>query len=115
MPPKERTSPRLRAVRYALLLLIPALALGLWHWMQPDDRLSAPYDPYCRPSLIYDEFDYAAMAMRGLNAELGRQPGAVANPGLIRWEYFTQLLEAPRPLKARYFLEYPHAALVVFR
>src|SRR5262249_14186704 len=37
------------------------------------------------------------------------------NPPWLRRAYFTQLIESPRPLRARYFLEYPHAALVVFR
>src|SRR5262245_42342952 len=115
MAPKDPHPPLFRAVRLALLILVPTLALAAWHAIQPDDRLVGPPAPYYLTSLVYDEYDISAMALRGLNAELGRQPGAEANPPWLRRAYFTQLIESPRPLRSRYFLEYPHAALAVFR
>src|SRR5262245_54776514 len=115
MAPQDHHRSRFRALRLALFVAVPIAALAAWHFVQPDDRLVPPPSPYVLTALAYDEYDLAAMALRGMNAELDRQPGATSNPPWLRKATFTQQLEAPRPLRPRYFLEYPHAALLVFR
>jgi hypothetical protein len=114
MAPQDQP-PRYRALRIALLIAGPVLALLAWHAVQPDDRLVPEAGRYYLTALIYDEYDLAAMAQRGLNAEIGRQPGATSNAPWLRSSAFSLLVEAPRPLRPRYFLEYPHAALLIFR
>src|SRR5262245_35148553 len=109
MTTEEKHPRRFRAVRVALLIVGPILALGAWHFVQREDRLCPAPGSYNLSALVYDEYDLAAMTQRGLNAELDRQPGAVTTPPWLRSSTFTQQLEAPRPQRPRYFLEYPHA------
>jgi len=77
--------------------------------------LYAPKSPCFGICLIYDEFDLTAMALRGLNAERGRQAGLAENPFDSDEEPFEQQLNTRTELNDRYFLEYPHAALLIFR
>ncbi len=98
-----------------LLLLIPlGMVSGWWAVRQPD-RMAPRKLPLSLETLWYDEYDLSAMALRGLNAELGRQAGAASPPPRVPYESFSKAIEAPRALRARYFLEYPHAVLVLFR
>src|SRR5262245_42023125 len=115
MAPKDPPSPRYRALRRTLLVVVPLLTFGLWHFIQPTDRFVPAAGKYYFTALVYDEYDLAAMSLRGLNAELGRQPGAETNPPWLRHANFTHIVELPRPLRDRYFLEYPHTALLIFR
>src|SRR5579871_1242725 len=104
-----------RWLRIALLVGVPILALACWIAAQPDDRMMGPGTLLDAPSLIYDPFDLSAMAQRGLNAELGRSAGAPGMPKYVLDEFFSRSIEVQRPLKPRYFLEYPHALLLLFR
>src|SRR5260221_14111416 len=117
MSPKGPHRTLVRLLRIVLLIAVPALALAGWYWLHPDDRMTPPYQNWrwFLPSLLYDEFDASAMALRGMNAELGRQAGAAEMPRGVVAPYYAQNIEAPRPRKDRYFLEYPHAALLLFR
>jgi len=102
-------------LRPAALLFVPLLALAAWMCVAPTYRLCQEEDGYNLPFLIYDKYDLTAMAMRGLNAELGRQPGAEFNPPGEDPRDFEKRLHAPHTQKERYFLEYPHAMLLLFR
>ncbi len=106
---------RLRLPRIALLIGVPILAFGCWLGIQPDDRLEAFDSRYQWHSLIYDPYDLAAMVQRGMNAELHRKAGAPGIPKYVPEVYYSRSIEANRPLKPRYFLEYPHALLLLFR
>ncbi len=77
--------------------------------------MAPPSDEHFLPALIYDEFDLSAMALRGWNAEHGRRAGAPQNPDNVNSAYFSRYLSWNLPLRDRYFLEYPHAALLFFR
>jgi hypothetical protein len=90
------------------------------------DSMVPPQSTFFLPSLVYDEFDLSAMALRGVNADRGRLPGDVPSPGSrpkLLGEVtqhrkvvpFEERLKVDRPLRDRYFLEYPHAALLLFR
>jgi len=92
-------------VLYLLLLL----------WLQPADHLGGPdFAPWLHPHL-YDDNDFTAMALRGLNANLGRTPGRTDQPKIVFPQAYNQSLDSDVPLQERYFLEYPHAALLLFR
>ena len=114
LPPDSHR--RFRLLRAACLALIPLTAGAAWFAVQPGDRLCAPESRFLLPALVYDEFDLAAMALRGLNAERDRLPGRADNPYESWYEPPLGVrLASDRPLKRRYFLEYPHAALLLFR
>ena len=68
--------------------------------------------------LVYDDYDMTAYALRGLNASLGRTAGRTDDPPYLGREQFNALLSeetSQTPLRDSYFLEYPHAALLIFR
>ncbi len=94
--------------------LVPPLYLALILWLQPADHLGLTPDkaPWLNRS-VYDDWDLTAMALRGLNASLGRTAGRADDPK--RDDAFGAKLDEPLPLQPRYYLEYPHAALVLFR
>ncbi len=101
-------------------LVVPLLYLAFVLSVQPADRLGPPAAYPWAPEGLYDDFDFAAMALRGLNASLGRIAGRQDYPDspereLLPEEFNKQLDAAPGPLLPRYFLEYPHAALLLFR
>jgi len=106
---------RFRPLRIALLAGVPIAAWACWIALQPADRMLAPDSTLQWRSLLYDPYDVSAMAQRGMNAELHRQAGAPAMPKYVPWYSFSRLIEAPRPPKPRYFLEYPHSLLLLFR
>lgn len=102
-------------LRLLALILIPLAAVGTWLWIQPENRMRSPDSSFFLYGMAYDEFDHSAMLLRGLNAERGRQPGAPENPFSYHYSNYVKRLETEQPLKDRYFLEYPHAALLIFR
>src|SRR5262249_38709788 len=104
-----------RHLRRVILILGPCVALGAWLKTAPSDRMAAPPDAHYLPALIYDEFDLTAMAQRGLNAEFGRKAGRFERPDRVRYSYFSHYLARPHELEPRYFLEYPHTMLLMFR
>ena len=90
--------------------------LGIIFWLQPSDRLGDPDKAPWLGRLAYDDFDLTAMALRGLNDALGRSAGDTADPSdRERSDDLSEELKRDRPLKPHYFLEYPHAALWIFR
>lgn len=100
----------------SVLLLVPVLYLGCVLLLQPADRLG-PAESAPRGSLfLYDDYDVAAMALRGLNARLGRPAGRLdAPPKLPGEEFSRQLTDTEAVPHARSFLEYPHVMLGLFR
>jgi hypothetical protein len=99
----------------ALSFLVPTLFYLSWRQVRNTDRMHAPWSPSYIKSLVYDEFDLTAMALRGLNAECGRQAGLPENPCYPDEEPFDQQLHSRTEWNDRYFLEYPHTALLIFR
>jgi hypothetical protein len=97
----------LLALPYVISLAYAAIVLAV----QPSDRLGAPDGWPLLDQCLYDDHDVAAMAQRGLNAHLGRKAGLVAQPP----DLGSDALDHPPPLSERYFLEYPHAAVSLFR
>ena len=80
--------------------------------VEPSDRLGTPAH---LPGGIYGDQDLAAMALRGLNADLGRPAGRSDVPEVIDNKTFSRQLKEDTPLQSRYYLEYPHANLIFFR
>lgn len=73
--------------------------------------------PPRRHRLLFDDYDMAAYALRGLNAAVGRPPGAVTPPSELSEAQFARRLAEPAaaPVASPYFLEYPVVATWVFR
>jgi hypothetical protein len=115
--PPDAGSARFWLFRRYSLLLVPILYLALVIWIQPADRLGDPEKAPWLGRLLYDDYDPAAYALRGLNAALGRIPGRLQDPEPVDPEEFARELERSEPADpdTPYFLEYPHAALWVFR
>jgi hypothetical protein len=118
-------SPWLRRAQRGLIhvcswlpFLVPAVYVGVVFWFQPPDRLGElAVDPRLG-RLIYDDYDPAARALRGLNDSLGRRAGRLDEPRWLTESEFCQQLDAPAEPDAfdrPYFLEYPHTALWMFR
>src|SRR5262245_42729306 len=109
-----------RSLSFLLVLAIPPAALAVWFAVQDPNSLVAPKSWSNARALIFDEFDLTAMALRGLNADRGRLAGRMTPPGESQtgtnWRVPlpTDPVDEP-PLEPRYFLEYPHAALLFFR
>jgi hypothetical protein len=102
-------------VRWAPYVVPPVYLLVVLA-AQPADRLGPPPEDSWAPGGLYDDFDFAAMAQRGLNASLGRVAGRPDCPDVLPLDEFEAWLDAgPGPLLPRYFLEYPNAALLLFR
>jgi hypothetical protein len=100
---------------YVLPFLIPPLYLAVILWLQPGDRMGPPEGNDWLGQLLYDDWDESAMALRGLNGYLGRMAGDPEEPNEEDLAKFDDTLnDANRPLRSRYFLEYPHASLLVF-
>lgn len=103
--------------------------LGLWPVAVPivwaaallgvmrDDAIAAcPGMPPAACWLIYDPTDFGAFVLRGANAASGRLPGRADEPARIGPNELAAELDRPHPpLAERYYLEYPPAALFVFR
>ena len=100
-----------------IAFVVPVLYLALILWLEPQDQLG---DPPAAPFLgraLYDDYDTTAYVIRALNAERGRKPGLRRDPDIKRPDGFNAELErnAPVDLDSPYFLEYPLAALWMFR
>jgi Glycosyltransferase family 87 len=106
----------LRFLRSLGPFLVPPLYLALILWLQPSDHLGSAPDkaPWLSRS-VYDDWDLTAMALRGLNASLGRTAGRIDNPDQLPDEEYARGLDEPRSLQPRYYLEYPHPTLLLFR
>src|SRR5262245_29812544 len=98
-----------------LPFLVPPLYLALVFGLQPADRLGEPDTDPRLGRLLYDDYDVTAMALRGLNASRGRTAGRPDEPSYPDLENFRAALDRPAPPAPRYFLEYPHAAVALFR
>jgi hypothetical protein len=96
-------------------LLVPPVYLALVLDLQPADRLGPPDAAPDSFQAIYDDADLTAVALRGLNAHLGRVAGRQDSPGVIPDDEFGRALGEDRPLLPRYYLEYPHTTLLLFR
>ena len=99
------------ALRWAPFL-VPILYFAIILWLQPADRLGAPESFPSVGRLVYDDYDAMAFALRGFNAEGGRLAGRPSDP--CRDPATPAEIAAKAPL-APYYLEYPHAALWLFR
>jgi hypothetical protein len=93
---------------------VPVAYLALLFALQPADRLSNLRAPSGLGRLVYDDYDLAAVALRGLNFTQGRTAGH-DHPPCLTPEEFQDALDRPAPLEPTYHLEYPHAALLLFR
>src|SRR5438477_11613097 len=72
---------RSRLLPFLLAAAVPLAVLAAWFAVQDPDSLVSPKSWANARSLIYDEFDLAAMALRGLNANCGRLAGRMTPPG----------------------------------
>jgi len=91
--------------------------LAVIFWLQPADHLG--YYPDRAPwlgRLVYDDWDVAAYAVRGLNAHAGRTPGRRDEGYETQAQDFAPLLDDPaQHLQDHYYLKYPSATLLLFR
>ena len=106
--------------------LIPVVYLVAILWLQPADRIvlppiggAEPLDYPLRGACIRwltDDSDALAYALRAENAARGRPAGMPAEPPFFgtQWEWEDWLTTRPA-VEPRYFLEYPPAALWLFR
>jgi hypothetical protein len=106
---------RRRLVRWTgyLPYLVPVLCVAAAVTLRPSGRLGPPDAAPWIDQLIYDDNDVAAYALRAWNAALGRPAGRYDAPARSG-DYARALTEDRTPVD-RYYLEYPHAALVLFR
>jgi hypothetical protein len=98
--------------------VVPLVYLGAILWLQPADRLGDPESAPWLGRALYDDYDATAFALRGLNASLGRSAGRLDEPARKGPEAFAEALQEKSPPGAGdtpYYLEYPHAALLLFR
>jgi hypothetical protein len=94
---------------------VPAVYLALIYQFQPEEHLGPRGDCEWAHQRFFDDYDMTAMALRGLNSALGRTAGRTdVPPDVEQHEYDVALLE-DRPLRPHYYLEYPHATLLLFR
>jgi hypothetical protein len=112
-PPAVARPPKRRV--YLLAFVVPALCCVLAAALRPEGRLGPPEDLPWLDQLLYDDNDFAAFALRGLNSRLGREAGRRDDPKTLSDEEYADSLREDQPLKPRYYLEYPHAALLLFR
>jgi hypothetical protein len=112
--PPTVARPPLRRV-YLLTFVVPALCCALAAALRPAGRLGPPDELPWIDQLLYDDNDFAAFALRGFNSGLGREAGRRDDPKVLTDEEYSESLREEQPLKPRYYLEYPHAALLLFR
>lgn len=106
-------TPWWRSLARAFPFLVPPLYLAVVLALQAPDRLCDP-EPAWLGRLLYDDYDQTAMALRGLNAWRGRTPGRAQEPPFADAGLLSRERDGALP-EARYFMEYPHAALLVFQ
>ena len=90
--------------------------MGLVFWVQTPGELGDPKVAPWLGRLLYDDYDWTAVALRGLNARAGRSPGRIGDPcdDPLNKEPLYESLKQGRPLRSQYFLEYPHTAVWLF-
>jgi hypothetical protein len=110
-PPVQR--PPLRAA-HVLLFILPTLCFAASVCVRPSGRLGPPDALPWIHQILYDDNDFAAYALRGLNDFLGRHAGRREAPEPSYPEDYAQSLRDSRTLSSEYYLEYPHAALLLF-
>ncbi len=102
-------------VRWAPFV-VPAVYLAAVFHLQADNLLGPPAGAEWAHQRFFDDYDMAAIALRGLNASLGRTAGRTDVPAdLDTDEEYSRALLEDRPLQPHYYLEYPHATLLLFR
>ncbi len=111
--PRPAARPPARAA-HLLPFVVPALCCALAIAFRPAGRLGPPDASPWLDQILYDDNDLGAMALRGLNARLGRDAGRREPPRQLTSEEYAEALRTPRPREPRYYLEYPHAALLLF-
>jgi hypothetical protein len=94
---------------------VPPLYLLLVLGLQPADWLGHPEWPPPFRRLVYDDYDAAARVLRALNATLGGTAGREDEGPWLKDPEYAKLLDSPAAPEPRYFLEYPHTALWLFR
>lgn len=93
----------------------PVVYLALIYQFQPGDYLGPKADCEWAHQRFFDDYDMTALALRGLNSTLGRTAGRTEVPRDVpQFDYDVSLLQ-DRPLQPHYYLEYPHATLLLFR
>lgn len=112
-PPPTARPPLRRA--YLLAFAVPALCCATAIALRPAGRLGPPADMEWLDQLLYDDNDFAAFALRAFNSRLGREAGGKDDPKILSDDEYTESLRQDQPLQPRYYLEYPHAALLLFR
>lgn len=95
--------------------VVPPVYLALLLDLVPEDHFGPPDAAPRVGQILYDDVDVAVMAQRGLNAHLGRSAGRLEGTPQVEDADFDKALDEGRPLEPRYFLEYPHTALLLFR
>ena len=112
------TGPRTRwgavLLRWAPFV-VPLLYLGAVFRLQADDHLGPRLGCEWAQQRYFDDYDVTAVALRGLNATLGRSAGRAEVPEDIGETKYARALKEDRPLQPHYYLEYPHTALLLFR
>jgi hypothetical protein len=105
-----------RAVRRWPVLVPLVWFLAIMAVMRPDAIAGRDAIPWELRRLVYVESDFGAMALRGANSHMGRLPGRPDEPEWAWPEDVADRLDAPQPgYEPRYYLEYPTAALGLFR
>jgi hypothetical protein len=101
--------------RALLAFLVPLAYVAVLFAIQPADRLGSLEGAGGLDALLYDDYDGACMALRGLNAVRRRTPSQTEHPPWLSPQEFDEALDSGAPLKPGYYLEYPHATLLLFR
>ncbi len=122
LPPGEgRRAPFLRQFARLAPYAVPPLYLLAALLAQPPDQFGLDFENLPNETRgthpeLFDDHDFVALALRGYNASLGRQAGRIVEPTWEDYdEDFVKQMRQDRPLAERYYLEYPHAALLIFR
>jgi hypothetical protein len=113
-PPAHSTRRKwLRRAIFAVPVVWAGLILA---FMRPDAIEARAEIPFEIKWLIYDESDLGALVLRGANADMGRVPGRPDEPKWAEPEDIAARLDhPPADYEARYYLEYPTPALLIFR
>jgi hypothetical protein len=103
------------SLRGVVPFLIPPIYLAIVFALQSRDRLGPSNVAPWLDRIVYDDYDDACMALRGLNSLRGRTPSQSEHMPMLTADEFNRALDAPGELKPGYYLEYPHATLFLFR
>jgi hypothetical protein len=112
--PQSAARPPLKKA-HLLLFIVPSLCFGAAVCVRPSGRLGPPDALPRVHQILYDDYDFAAYALRGLNDFLGRHAGRLDAPESSYPDDYAEALRETRALSSEYYLEYPHAALLLFK